>query len=81
MGCRYRARHSHRGIEQGDDLALVYRGKKRVTVLVNERDANGELTGNQVNTEVDRNTYMGGAERLCACSAHLPDSLPGTGRT
>lgn len=45
------------GIQTGDDLALVYRGRKRVKVLANERDDAGKLTGNQVNTEVNRNTW------------------------
>jgi hypothetical protein len=44
-------------IETGDDIALVYRGRKRVTVLANERDDAGKLTGKQVNTEVNRNTW------------------------
>lgn len=45
------------GIQTGDDLALVYRGKKRVKVLANERDDAGKLTGKQINTEVNRNTW------------------------
>jgi hypothetical protein len=43
--------------EQGDDLAIVYRGKTRVTVPVAERDAAGKLTGQQVTTVVDRNSW------------------------
>lgn len=48
------------GAKLGDDLALTYRGKETVTVRTNERDANGRLTGKQVATEVDRNTWKVG---------------------
>ncbi|MDB5935900.1 MAG: putative traO protein [Massilia sp.] len=48
------------GIQPGEDLSLVYRGRKRVTVLANERDPAGKLTGKQVEAEVNRNTWAVG---------------------
>jgi hypothetical protein len=44
-------------VKPGEDLALVARGKKKVTVLAHERDAAGELTGRQSETIVDRNSW------------------------
>ena len=41
----------------GDDVAIAFKGKKRVKVLANERDANGSPTGRQIDAEVDRNTW------------------------
>lgn len=45
------------GIQTGDDIALIYRGKKRVKVLANERDDAGKSTGKQISAEVNRNTW------------------------
>lgn len=43
--------------EKGDDVAIAYQGKQQVTVPVKERDADGKLTGKQVEMVVDRNTW------------------------
>ena len=43
--------------EQGDDLAIIYRGKTSVTVPVVERDGARKQTGQQVTAVVDRNTW------------------------
>lgn len=45
------------GAEQGDDLAIVYRGKTSVTVPVAERDTAGKPTGQQVTAIVNRNKW------------------------
>jgi hypothetical protein len=44
-------------IKPGEDLALIARGKKKVTVLAHERDAAGKLTDRQSETIVDRNSW------------------------
>jgi hypothetical protein len=44
-------------IKENDDLAILYKGKNRVTVKVNERDAEGKPTGKKIDADVSRNTW------------------------
>jgi hypothetical protein len=43
--------------EKGDVVAIAYQGNQQVTIPVKERDDEGKLTGKQVDTVVDRNTW------------------------
>ena len=47
----------HGEVKKGDDIALVYQGKKPVTVKSKELDELGEPTGKMVEIQTERNTW------------------------